>query len=106
MYQLMLYPDVALAQFTEGYLNDCTDSFSKEHFFGEGAFGTLYLGQDKEDVRLKYMIQKAPIQLASKSDLASFHDIFQRDLAVRFSMEEMIYMLIGFSVHIFLLFQS
>jgi len=84
MYQLMLYPDFALAQFPEGYLNDCTDTFSKSHFFGVGPFGTIYLGQDKEDVRLNYMIQKVPLTpLVTKHDVEAFHHKIQKDLAVR-----------------------
>ena len=62
------------------YISDCTNNFTSK-ILGEGAFGSVYFGCDKE-LGLQFAIKRVPLQVQDDEILNQITISFKREISV------------------------
>jgi hypothetical protein len=73
-------PDAEPARLSLEYINECTNNFTSK-ILGEGAFGAVYLGTDRQTGR-EFAVKRVPLQLPTKAALDQISLSFKREIAV------------------------
>jgi len=80
---MLINTDHVHARLTDEYIKYCTNNFSEDHEVGKGAFGATYIGKDKEDEKMQFVVKRPQITISSPAGIRKMEDIFNRDIAVR-----------------------
>lgn len=82
MENLICNPDTAdLIVFSVKYLEMCTDNFTSG-VLGEGAFGKVYFGHDKE-LGIQFAVKRITLHIPDQDALDAVTLSLQREIAVR-----------------------
>jgi len=83
IYKMFVNTDFVNAPLTDEYIKYCTNNFAEDQEVGKGAFGTVFIGKDKEDDKIQFVVKRPQITISSQAAIQKLEAIFNRDIAVR-----------------------